>query len=801
MLKAFGGISWHQIRTKLVVMFLILGIVPAIAIFIVFEVAKTSLKAAFMTSTTSDAVAVNDVIDRNLFERYGDVQAFGLNAAAHDQENWRDPSEANRLVQAMNGYMTGYRIYRLMLLVDTAGSLLAVNTVDAGGKPLDTPALYGMSFADAPWFKDAMAGRFLEGANGFTGTVAQQPARNELVARLYSDDGYTLAFAAPVAAAGGGILGVWVNFIDFALVDQIVARAYDDLAGRGFAGSEITLLDPTGRVLVDYDPVGQGWSEYRRNPAVIGTLNLAEKDVAAAIEAVGGRAGAMISTHARKGIDQVSGYHHSVGVYDYPGLDWSVLVRIPVGEAFPAIDNAELIMEVAILIAVLAIVAGGAFIGTRAARPIRNIVAAMDRIRAGDTQVELDSTSRDEIGQMYTALRSLRDAVDEAFRLGQMVEEMPIGIITTDLEDFTIRYLNKHSTETLKKLEHLLPVKADQVAGSSIDIFHSNPEHQRRLLSNADNLPHRAIIKLGDERLDLTVSAVRNKAGAYVGPMLSWSIVTDQINLAESVREVVGVVSSAATEMESTAQGMAGTAEETNRQATAASAGVEQASSNVQTVASAAEELSGSIAEVTRQVGESASVARSAVEEADRTNAQVESLVSAAQKIGEVIDLISDIAEQTNLLALNATIEAARAGDAGKGFAVVASEVKSLANQTAKATEEISAQISAIQGATGDAAAAIKGIAQTIGRVDEISNSIAAAVEEQSAATQEIARNAQEAAAGTQEVSSSVSGVTEAASETGAAATQVLQAAKELASTSAGLSGQIDRFLKSLNAA
>jgi hypothetical protein len=35
------------------------------------------------------AVSIGDTIDRNLFERYDDVQAFGLNAAAANPEYWR----------------------------------------------------------------------------------------------------------------------------------------------------------------------------------------------------------------------------------------------------------------------------------------------------------------------------------------------------------------------------------------------------------------------------------------------------------------------------------------------------------------------------------------------------------------------------------------------------------------------------------------------------------------------------------------------------------------------------------------
>jgi methyl-accepting chemotaxis protein len=264
---------------------------------------------------------------------------------------------------------------------------------------------------------------------------------------------------------------------------------------------------------------------------------------------------------------------------------------------------------------------------------------------------------------------------------------------------------------------------------------------------------------------------------------------------------VVKTVSSAATEMQSTASAMSATAEETSRQATAVAAGSEQASSNVQTVASATEELTASIGEITTQVTESTRIVGAAVEQANETTAKVRGLSDAAQKIGDVVRLINDIAGQTNLLALNATIEAARAGEAGKGFAVVASEVKTLATQTARATEEISGQVRAIQEATAGSAQAIETITQTIARVSEISTAIASAVEEQGAATQEIARNVQEAAVGTQEVSANIVSVTEAAQETGTAATQLLGASGELARQAEVMRAEVEKYIAGVKAA
>ena len=268
-----------------------------------------------------------------------------------------------------------------------------------------------------------------------------------------------------------------------------------------------------------------------------------------------------------------------------------------------------------------------------------------------------------------------------------------------------------------------------------------------------------------------------------------------------AVAGTLETVTSAAAQMQATAESMSVTAEETSRQSQAAAAASEQASTNVQTVSAAAEEMSSSVNEIARQVSQSAGMAKAAVAEAQKTNESVQGLAESSQKIGEVVDIISDIASQTNLLALNATIEAARAGDAGKGFAVVASEVKSLANQTAKATEEIAAQIGSIQSATEESVGAIGGIGKKIAEMDEISTAIASAIEEQGAATGEISNSSQQAAAGTQEVSANISSVNQAATETGAAANQVLQSAGDLSKQAELLRAEVDKFLTEVRAA
>ncbi|MBI1274073.1 MAG: histidine kinase [Alphaproteobacteria bacterium] len=378
----------------------------------------------------------------------------------------------------------------------------------------------------------------------------------------------------------------------------------------------------------------------------------------------------------------------------------------------------------------------------------------------------------------------------ELFRLRQMNDEMPVNVMTLDLKDFTINYCNKTSRDTLKTIEHLLPIKVDNIMGQCFDIFHKNPKRIRDLVSDVRNLPHRGRIKVGPETLDLRVNPMRDLAGNYTGPMLTWSVVTGQVKLADdfesSVGGVVKTVASASSELNASSLSLSTMAEQTCNQSL--------------TVASAVEELSRSITEISARVADASAVTAQAVQQTQEANNVVKCLIESSGKIDEIVSLINEIADKTNLLALNATIEAARAGEAGKGFAVVASEVKSLANQTAKATEEITGQVKGIQSNSALTANTLTDVTNVVEKINEIASTIAAAVEEQSAATREIAINVQASESNGHAGAKNSASLTEAAKETGRMAQQVNDASGELEKQSVVLSDQVRTFLENVRA-
>ena len=144
------------------------------------------------------------------------------------------------------------------------------------------------------------------------------------------------------------------------------------------------------------------------------------------------------------------------------------------------------------------------------------------------SQVRL--TALRTIGQLASDKVSKLSRQTDLNRIKQMVENAPVNLLYADL-DLKVQYMNRKAAETLKKLEAHLPIKVSQMVGHTIDIFHKTPEHQRRLLADPRNLPRTAMINVGPELFELSVSAMLDTNGKYIGPMITWEVVTEKVAL------------------------------------------------------------------------------------------------------------------------------------------------------------------------------------------------------------------------------------------------------------------------------
>ena len=177
-----------SIRKKIMFTCLLCGTIPTMLMGLIVWQAANQIGENKIQEFQSVAAGIGDRIDRNLFERYGDVQAFGLNHAIRNRDAWYIQGEGNPIVEAMNRYVDTYDIYYFTLLVDLEGNLIAVNSADHNGKAIDTTGLYQKKFANESWFRDVKEGRYYSSADGsFTGTVVEHLYTDDAVKAVYND--------------------------------------------------------------------------------------------------------------------------------------------------------------------------------------------------------------------------------------------------------------------------------------------------------------------------------------------------------------------------------------------------------------------------------------------------------------------------------------------------------------------------------------------------------------------------------------------------------------------------------------
>lgn len=410
--KFFGNLS---LTPKVVGLLLVFAVIPmGVVAYIGFNATGSIEESAgHRFQLVSENIA--DKIDRNLFERYGDVQVFASNGILSERYNWYvDDPAANQISQAMNDYVKTSGIYSLMIFVDTEGDVIAANSRNVQGEAIDTAFLFKQNFKEAGWFQAVQAGQFTtampftaEGNKKSVGTYIEDVHIDEYVKKAYpGDDGLTLGFSAPVYQ-DGDIIGYWTNRAKFSLVEEIIQQTYQELKHSGLSGAELTLLDAEGRVIVDYDPSSQGSEEVVHDlETVLMKFNLAEKGVVMAQKAVAGESGFMNSFHARKEIMQAGGYTHLKGALGYPGMNWAVLVRVPAEEV--AIEAVAIRQDIwlAVLVCLAAIFPIGIFIGRAVVGQVRPVVEIAEQASQGDLTGRVPVTSTDELGQMGSAFNT-----------------------------------------------------------------------------------------------------------------------------------------------------------------------------------------------------------------------------------------------------------------------------------------------------------------------------------------------------------------------------------------------------------
>jgi len=102
-----------------------------------------------------------------------------------------------------------------------------------------------------------------------------------------------------------------------------------------------------------------------------------------------------------------------------------------------------------------------------------------------------------------------------------------------------ITYANPASIRAVRSLSGVFPVRVEELADASADVFFDNPASARRLFANRNLLPATETSTFGDETLEVTVSALDGERGEDFGFVVSWSVVSERVRIEARARDLM----------------------------------------------------------------------------------------------------------------------------------------------------------------------------------------------------------------------------------------------------------------------
>ena len=183
--------------------------------------------------------------------------------------------------------------------------------------------------------------------------------------------------------------------------------------------------------------------------------------------------------------------------------------------------------------------------GRVVAEPVRNIATVLTEL-TNDRVVDVPYASRgDEVGDIAKATEVFRASIAEKIvnlRVRCALDVVKSNVMVADA-DYNIIYMNGTLQEMLREAEPALRKElpnfdASKLVGVSMDVFHKNPAHQRRLM-DALTGTRESRITVGGQKFQHIATPVVDRHGQRAGVVIEWKNETTEKAIESEIDGIV----------------------------------------------------------------------------------------------------------------------------------------------------------------------------------------------------------------------------------------------------------------------